>query len=274
MESESNRTTSAAASNSDSSQKGLRTLMIYMTLTIILVCFLNFYPPAKLFFFEFGEKLDDLGWYGPYLMVLFNGFIVIPFALPYGLFELCIALMIPSYWFALTLGVLSRLLGCVNCYLITKKFLKERIREMLDRQKAYKSIEKLLEQRTFHFLMVFRTIYVPYFLKNYGLSLPDVVKFPSYIITALIGAVMYSSAQVYIFQQASNITQSISSDDKDQIIFVVVMIGISIFLVMHIMKYTKKIMKQLDEPMMEENREMSNMSGVSNGKNKEIEIVL
>jgi Uncharacterized conserved protein len=222
-------------------------LIVYLIIFITALCLFGFYPPAKLALFHLASLLQNHGWYGPLLIVLIIGFIVVPFGLPHSVFEMVLAFLISPYIFAVSMSLTAKMLGCTVCYLITKYKLKDRVRTQLSEKKLSVGIQKFLEKQPFRFLVMIWVIAIPMSFKTYGLSMMDSIKYKRYILSAFIGSLPASFMEVHIYKQASSIAELFNNKNPTQSIFSTVMMGVSIALIIYIMCYTKKIMKQVEE---------------------------
>lgn len=113
-----------------------------------------------------------MGWTGTLILISFCGFIVIPLALPYNIFEVCIAFMSPTYWAALGYSFGAKTLGTLMSFILARTFLEDTIRDKVKYNKIFIAVETMLEERPFYFSFIFRLMLIPFFIKNYVLALP------------------------------------------------------------------------------------------------------
>jgi len=222
-------------------------LIIYIVIFFGVIIFVNMYSPAKLFFYQMGKSIQDVGWYGPGLIVLLNGLLIIPFGLPFSIMEMAVALLIPQFLYAAFINFLSMLVGTSVCFVLGKYVIKDQIQSVLAKQKIYKVIEELLRQKPLRFSLIFRVLLLPYVVKNYGLSLPDHITFSIYLPAATIVAVFYGLIETYIYQSAGNLSNILENSNNFQIIFNLGTLGMSVLLVVYIIWYTKKFIKKLED---------------------------
>lgn len=221
-------------------------LMLVVSLALILI--FNFYKPAKFALFEIGRKIKALGWFGYAVLILIDGCIVMPLALPYIIFEMLIAILIPHYWRAVLLCLASNVLGWSIIYYITKRYLRARFMTRLRQRRFYRGIELLLARNPFRFSIIARIINIPFWIKNYGLALPESIGFTTYLISAIIGTVPEALVEIYLFQRIQHLDQFM--DDKKGAThrtITVIMIIASIGCIIYILWYTRKVLKEIHE---------------------------
>jgi len=237
-------TTPKTPEQTDSSGKKL---VLYLVFFVLLIALFNFYPPAKLYLFNIGEKMQSFGWYGILLMMLISGCLLIPFGLPYNIFEMVLSFIIPHYVKVLILSMSCRMLGCFNSYFLGKYAIKNKIMSVLNKQKGFKAIQHLLEERPFYFSVLFRLMTLPYFVKNYALAIPDNVGFGLYMLAAFIGSAPYSVVQIYLFQQTNSINELLDGKKSTlQKAFSWSTLILTITIIIYLVRYTKKFMKNLE----------------------------
>jgi len=221
-------------------------LMLIVSLALILI--FNFYKPAKFALFEVGRKIKALGWFGYAVLILIDGCFVMPLALPYIIFEMLIAILIPHYWRAVLLCLTSNVLGWSIIYYITKRYLRARFMARLRQRRFYRGIELLLARNPFRFSIIARIINIPFWIKNYGLALPETIGFKTYLISAIIGTIPEALVEVYLFQKIQHLDQFM--DDKQKgphRTITVIMIVASIGCILYILWYTRKVLKEIHE---------------------------
>ncbi len=238
-------------------------VIVYLVIFITALCLFGFYPPAKLALFKLASSLQNHSWYGPLVIVSIIGFIVVPFGLPHSVFEMVLAFLINPYLFAVSMSLTAKMLGCTVCYLITKYKLKDRIRAQFQEKKLSSGIQRLLERQPFRFLVMIWVIAIPMSFKTYGLSMMDSVKYKRYILSAFLGSLPASIMEVHIYKQAGSIGELFNNKNPSQSIFSTVMLGVSIALIIYLMCYTKKLLKQveLEGKYMEQENELENKKG-------------
>jgi uncharacterized membrane protein YdjX (TVP38/TMEM64 family) len=222
-------------------------VVIYLFIFITALCLFGFYPPAKLALFQLASLLQNHSWYGPVVIVSIIGLIVVPVGLPHSVFEMVLAFLISPYLFAVGMSLTAKMLGCTVCYVITKKKLKDKIRAQFQEKKISIGIQKLLEKQPFRFLVIIWAIAIPMSFKTYGLSMMDNVKYRTYILSALLGSLPASLMEIHIYQQAGSISELFNKKSASQNIFSTIMLLVSFTLIIYLMCYTKKIMKQLED---------------------------
>jgi len=248
-------------------------VIIYLVLFITALCLFGFYPPAKMALFHLASLLQNHSWYGPLVIVFVIGFIVVPFGLPHSVFEMVLAFLISPYLFAVAMSLTAKMLGCTVCYLITKYKLKDRVQSQLQEKKLSVGIQRLLEKQPFRFLVMIWVIAIPMSFKTYGLSMMDSIKYKRYILSAFIGSLPASIMEVHIYRQAGSIGELFDNKNPSQSIFSTVMLGVSLGLIIYLMCYTKKIMKQVEEQAnyveQENEQEMQKMDLEKSSKSKD-----
>jgi uncharacterized membrane protein YdjX (TVP38/TMEM64 family) len=223
-------------------------LALYLIIFFVVILFFDSFPPARYFFTDIGTQLENLGILGAVFVIFVNGCFAIPFALPYIVFEVLVALFFQHYWYALTLSVISKVVGCSICFWVAKSdTYREKIRDMLSKHKYYTSMEHLLEQRPLKFSMAFRIILLPFFIKNYGMALPYTITFKTYMTAAMLTTIPYSIINIYICQEGMNIFDLVANSQVEQLTTSLICLGAAFSLVLYVLWYTKRMMKFVEE---------------------------
>lgn len=233
----------------DNPQKAQHPWKLYLitVLTVVAFILVNVYPPIKAAFYDFGIQIHSYGLLGPLLFLLFNGVIVIPLGLPYPVFEMAIAFLIPNYLYAVSFSTAARMLGALVCYFLTKYLLRQKIRDSFKGVKVYKGIEHVVEKNPIKFSLILRITAVPLFIKNYGLAIPDSVNFMIYMACSLITSIPLAAFTIYICKEAGDFSNIFGADQTGlQKGFAIAMLIISILVMAYLVVYTKRFMRELE----------------------------
>jgi len=218
--------------------------LIYVAILIFLVILFNFFPPARDFLVELGEHIEQLSWFGPLLFIFFLGCFVIPFGLPYLIFECTLALLYTTFWTPYFIALVSKFLGCSLSYYIAKLSVREKIEAWLEREKIYVGVQKLLNENPWKFSLIFRIILMPYVIKNYGLALPSNINYGLYITCALLGGALVSAMNINFAQQTKGVSDGFFNDTEIGWLNVVLMF-VTLFFLVYVAWYTMKILRDL-----------------------------
>ena len=214
--------------------------------SILGVILVNFCAPVRDLFSSIGEGIISVGWIGPLLMILFNGLIVIPLALPYLIFELTIALSIPVFFEAMCISIAGKMIGCTVSYIIAKFALRKRIHEYFRDMTLYKAIDYVMEAKPIRFSIILRIAMMPLFLKNYGLALPNTVDFKIYTLCAFITSIPTTAINMYLLRQAGDLVGFFdSSKTGGERTVSLMLITFSLGVYVYVFLYTRKVMKEL-----------------------------
>lgn len=222
-------------------------LIIFGIFFLGLLLTVNLSPTVKNALLDFGEQTRDTGWIGTVVLIGFCGFIVIPLALPYAIFEVCFAFMSPTYLVALGYSFGAKTLGTLVSFVFARTFLEKSIRKKVNQSKVCIAIEAMLEERPFYFSFLFRAMIAPLFIKNYVLALPRSIKLPTYMLAAIVTSTLHSLKAIYLMRRSSKIKDALDEGDDSSLIIYVVMIIFSICLMIYSVRYTKKMMKKLEK---------------------------
>lgn len=231
-----------------SNKKHLIRLCLFVALAIAGIIIVNAVPAVKNFIMFLGEKIAETGWYGPLLLILFNGFVIIPLCLPYSVMEVIIALLIPNYFFAVGINLSSQVLGAIVVFLLVKYKLREKIREYLLHINFYKAFEKVLEKHPLRFSLMIRFTLLPIFLKNYGLAIPHNINFVRYMFPVILLDTFWAALSIFLLKKITHFTdffKSTSSPGEKAAAFGA--LAISLLIIGYIIWYTRKIVLELKE---------------------------
>jgi len=221
----------------------------YVVFMIAIILFFNAYSPAKEYLAGVAETIENLGWYGSILSTLFCGCLVIPLALPYYVIETALGYTLKSFYQPFVIGSLSKFIGCSLCYFIAKNWFRERFIKHFEDYKIYRGITIMLERSPWKFSFIFRISLMPYFIKNYGLAIPNSVTYLMYIVPATLTGAILTAMNVHLTQTAKDISQYASSENPaEQNVSLpnMIMSLLSITLMIYVGRYTYRIMKDLD----------------------------
>jgi len=222
-------------------------LHLLTAFTLISLLLFNFCTPIRDAFFQLGVVIQAMGWPGPFFLMLLNGLIVIPLALPYPVFELTIALLVENYLAAVWFSLAAKTIGAAVSYIVTKN-MREKIRGYLLSVSVFKGIEYSMEKDPIKFSLIIRIMILPIFVKNYGLAIPNSVNFKLYMVCDLITNIPITIAYIYLLRQAGNVSSIFSPDQSwEQMTFTLTMITLSIGLFIYIAIITKEVLKQMQE---------------------------
>jgi len=194
-----------------------------------------------------GVSTLSMGWTGPLMFLLLIGFVVIPLAFPYMIFEMTIALLVQNFFHAVCFSLAGKLLGSSMCYLVAKYLLREKIHGSFREMNIYKGIERAMERAPMKFSIILRIINLPLFLKNYGLAIPTNVNFKLYMFSNLVASIPTTAINIQLLGQAGNVRGLFDgSQSASQLAISIGMIVLSVSFLTYVIIYTRRIMKELD----------------------------
>jgi uncharacterized membrane protein YdjX (TVP38/TMEM64 family) len=206
----------------------------------------NFCTPVRDLFSSIGEGILDMGFFGPLLLILFNGLIIIPLALPYLVFELVIALSMPVFFEALCISIAGKMIGCTVSYIIAKFALRKRVHEYFRDITLYKAIDYVMETKPIRFSILLRFAMMPLFVKNYLLALPNTIDFKIYTLCAFATSIPTTAINLYLFRQAGDIVGFFDDSKTDgERIVSLLLIVFSLSVYIYVFFYTRKVVKEL-----------------------------
>jgi uncharacterized membrane protein YdjX (TVP38/TMEM64 family) len=218
--------------------------LMFMTFSSLII--FNACPSVKQCVYAIGLFIQSFGWLGPILVILLNGLIVIPFALPYPIFEMTMALLIPNFLHAITISMAGKVVGAMVCFLFSRTIMRKRIQTYIDAFNVSRHLEYVLEQEPWKFSFILRVMTLPMFIKNYGLARN--ISFRIYMTCALITMLPFTALNLFLMRQAGSLSNLFNGSQSHlETIFSIIMITVSIGLFIYVSKYTKKILKRLNE---------------------------
>ena len=220
-------------------------LYIYAFLILFSVIIFNFVPPVRDSILKFGEYIDSWSWIGPLLLIGFLGCIVIPFGLPYLIFESALALLYGSFIFPFTIAVISKFIGTSISFWIARSCLKQKFESWLNQDKIFESVQKLINESPWKFSCLFRIIMMPYMIKNYGLALSSNMNYFIYITTALFAGAFVSGLNINFAQQTRGISEGFFNDTPVGWYNVIILL-LTILSLFYIVWYTVRMIKKLN----------------------------
>jgi len=223
-------------------------LILILAISLIFIIVINVHKPTKLAMLEAGKKIQSLGWYGNAILVLIIGCIVLPFGLPFIVFEMLISLLVENFWGAVCICIGGSCLGWGIVFAVTKNYIRERVLPRFNRKRFYRGLNLMIARNPFRFSFIVRIINFPYFIKNYGLAIPECIDFKTYIVSAFLGTTPKAMIEIYLFQKIPNIDHFVNGDQGElQKILSILLIVISILCVIYLLCYTKQVMKEIHE---------------------------
>lgn len=223
---------------------------IYLITILGLLCIIiiNTVPAVKEGLFELGTKINSIGWIGPFMLVLLDGLVMVPFGIPSLVFDMVLALLIKNYVHALSLSLASKMLGATMSFILTKYILKEKIRNLFNGHKVFRCIEHAMEKSPYKFSIIFRVTVLPLFVKNYGLAVPKSVTYKVYMICAFVTTLPVSALNIYLIRQAGNVGNILHQTHSIfEILGAIFMLSLSVCLFVYTARYTKKLLLELEE---------------------------
>jgi len=223
-------------------------LIIFCAVFVFSFMLFAFYPPAKQLLNQMETFFRNNGMYGSVCLVLFVGCLVVPLGLPYSMFEMIFAIMFDNFLYAVALTTIAQTIGSTISYVLTKYILKEKLKLWLKDHQIYKGIEAVLSKDPVKFSFILRLTNFPLLIKNYGLAIPDNIGFKVYTWTSIIGTVFVSAPQIYIFQEAQQISALFGHKEsplKTAFTFLTILLSVSI--IVYIVWYTKKMLNDIKQ---------------------------
>jgi len=220
-------------------------LLIYVVAIVASVIIFNFYEPARDFIVSIGQDIENLDWIGPLLFIAFLGCIVIPFGLPYLIFESTLALLFDSFMLPWIIAVISKFIGCTISFFIARFVLRTKIESWLEKEKFYQSVQRMIDENPWKFSWIFRITLMPYMIKNYGLALPDSINYFIYITTAVSAGALVSAININFSQQTREISEGFFNDTPLGW-YNVAMLVVTVSFLLYIVWYTMKMIKLLN----------------------------
>lgn len=109
--------------------------MLILGISLILVFMLV--PGLKRHAIKVGKDIKSLGPFGPFLLIPISGLIVIPFGLPFMIFEMTNAFITDYFCVAVLISMISKYIGGTCCFFLGKYRFKKRILDSLKGNKLY-----------------------------------------------------------------------------------------------------------------------------------------
>jgi len=154
------------------------------------------------------------------------------------------AVVYPEFWIPFTIAVISKTIGCSICYVVAKFYLRKTLVKTFIQNRIYRGIDLLINRNPWRFSFLFRIIFIPYFLKNYGLALPEKVSFFVFIVTGLVTG--FSSSAITIYGAQTVRAVATSDEIGASNIMGICMTSLSVLAIIYVATYTYKIIKDLD----------------------------
>lgn len=216
-----------------------------IVLSMALVALINLYPPVKYAIVNAGYKIKSLGLLGNIIIILINGVILMPLCVPHVVFTMVLSLVIRNYFEAVTLFLLSDLVGNVVIYNLTKRYIHDTVHSRMKNSKLYKGIGLMLSKNPFKFSIIIRLTILPSFMKSYGLAVYDSISFAPYVTAGFIGLIPRGFLEIYIFQHVKN---DILSGNQGSLyrMMTIGMVLVSIAGITYLAFYTQRVLKEID----------------------------
>ena len=221
-------------------------IKLYIIITIIMIIFIQSYPPFKKNLEEFIKTIENLGWYGSICSAIFIGVLIIPLALPFYLVESTLAFTLPTFWQPFFIGLTSKFIGCSICFILARRFVRKIIIDSFSSNMIYRGITVMLTREPWKFSFIFRIILLPYFIKNYGLALPKQVTYPMYIVPAIVTGALLTAINVNLTQTMRNIYEYNAKDSTDISIFNMILTVFAVGMMIYVIRYTYKVVKNIE----------------------------
>lgn len=226
--------------------KSLWKLILILAISVALLIVFNFVPAVRNAALKVGEAIEETGWYGPILLVLFCGIVVMPLGLPYTVFEMVIAILISSYWIGVAISLSAKILGSLITFALVKYKFREKMREYLLKQKHYKTFEQVLNQRPLKFSIILRLTLLPIIVKSYGLAIPHSVNFKIYMFAEILTDIFWTTISIFLYKKATNLSDLFgSASSTGQKIFTISTVVLTIIILLYVLFYTKKAIKKM-----------------------------
>jgi len=226
------------------------TFWVWVLMIIGSLVFVSLYSPAKQFLITLGQEIEGWGWGGNIVMVLVLGLIIIPLALPYFLVETTLAIIIPGFWLPFSIAVASKTIGCSLCYLGGKTYLRKFLQDALNGNRIYKGVNIMLQTNPWKFSFIFRLSLLPYFVKNYGLAVPQCITFSTFIVSAMTTGALVSGINIHVVQNVRDVATDPDSPSGTNPVTVTLTV-LSVLFVIYLGVYTYRIVKQLERDDMD-----------------------
>lgn len=234
-------------------------LILILAVSVALIVVFNFVPAVRNATLKVGEAIEETGWYGPILLVLLYGIVVIPLGLPYTVFEMGIAILISSYWIGVAISLSAKILGSLITFALVKYKFREAIRKYLLKQKHYKTFEKVLNEQPLKFSIILRLTLLPIIVKSYGLAIPHSITFKIYMFAAVLTDIFWTTISIFLYKKATNLSELFGSGSStSQKIFTISTVVITILILIYVILYTRKAIKKMKEDVKSSNEDLIN----------------
>ena len=123
--------------------------------------------------------------------------------------------------------------GSLVCFQVGRKFLRERIREYFDKNTKFRIILKLIqnnENKKLFILILFRLLFIPLFIKNYGPAILDIDLY-TFFLAVIITTPPFAALLTFIGSKAKDIASIVGTGKFEAWELIPVVVSVSAFLV-------------------------------------------
>lgn len=135
---------------------------------------------------------------GPGLMLILDGFFF-------------------GFWPALALGITFEYIGALISWLLAHVLFKRQARELVSRSDTLQEAFQVCEMdRTGSFLVLFRFLFIPVWVKNYGLALLDINVF-YFCLVIFPGELFYTSIFTYVGDKGRSVAEHVRKGETNKV---------------------------------------------------------
>ena len=241
-------------------------ILIYYLICITLFVLVTFFEPAKKILINTVEELLNLGLIG-YFIIIIIGNVILILGFPITIFELVIGFTFHNLYLGFLVDILTSLSAETFCFLLSKYLIKEKIESILIKKKIFLSFKLLLEKDKWKNSFFIRLMYIPVFVKNYGIPLFD-INYLIFFFTSIPTVVGFGIWRVYMGHSAKNMDSLFMKQNN---VFAKVIFGITLiftaFIIIYLFFYTRKKLKELKLANNLENKDLE----INNKEKEKIE---
>jgi len=108
----------------------------------------------------------------------------------------------------------------------------------------------MLQTNPWKFSFIFRLSLLPYFVKNYGLAVPQCITFSTFIVSAMTTGALVSGINIHVVQNVRDVATDPDSPSGTNPVTVTLTV-LSVLFVIYLGVYTYRIVKQLERDDMD-----------------------
>ena len=215
-------------------------LLIPLTVIILFISSDSF----KNFLKETINSLNDLPLFFNITFLVLIGVILIVVGLPISYFEFLLGFSLKSAPSAFFIEFSLKILATFVTYFLAIKLLKTYILSKYRQKSFFKGMKLFLENRKCLHLLCLRLLFIPLFLKNYLLPIFDISPILYFTVTLIVD-VLAGFWMVFMGIQVREFSDSETKNYAETIRFVI-FLGLSILIIIYILVFTRRKMKEFE----------------------------